>query len=142
LQREVDKLRIMMAAGASARAKDEVSDLGGVKVLVPEVQKGLDKSAVRALVDRSRESLPSGVIVQWALQDDRVNVTTSVSKDLIPPLHAGEIVKALAPLVDGRGGGRPDMAEAGGRNVKNIESVRRRTLEIVEELIRGSGGGR
>jgi alanyl-tRNA synthetase len=107
-----------------------------VRLLVPRVQTGLDKNAVRALVDRSRERLKSGVIVQWALQEDRVNVTTSVSRDLIPPLHAGEIVKALAPLVDGRGGGRAEMAEAGGRKVGDLEQVRARSLEIVEGLIR------
>jgi alanyl-tRNA synthetase len=116
-------------------AEDEVHDIGGVKLLVPAVQEELDQSSVRALVDRNRERLRSGVIVQWAVQADRVNVTASVSKDLIPRLHAGTIVKALAPLVEGRGGGRPDMAEAGGRNLKGVDGLRRRTVEIVGEMI-------
>jgi alanyl-tRNA synthetase len=121
-------------------AEDEMHDIEGIRLLVPAVQQELDKSSVRALVDRNRERLRSGVIVQWAVQADRVNVTASVSKDLIPRLHAGAIVKALAPLVDGRGGGRPDMAEAGGRNLKGIDRLRRRTVEIVGEMIGGEAG--
>jgi alanyl-tRNA synthetase len=138
LKQEVEKLKVSIAAGpgASGAGGEEVREVEGVRLLVPRVQTGLDKNAVRALVDRSRERLKSGVIVQWALQEDRVNVTTSVSRDLIPPLHAGEIVKALAPLVDGRGGGRAEMAEAGGRKVGDLEQVRARSLEIVEGLIR------
>jgi alanyl-tRNA synthetase len=97
---------------------------------------------VRALVDRTRATMPSGVIVQWALQEDRVNVTTSVSKDLIPPLHAGEIVRALAPLVEGKGGGRADMAEAGGRKGGDLEEIRRRSVDILESLIREAQAGR
>jgi alanyl-tRNA synthetase len=135
LRREVDTLKVNLAAGAAGMAEDEVHDIGGVKLLVPAVQEELDQSSVRALVDRNRERLRSGVIVQWAVQADRVNVTASVSKDLIPRLHAGTIVKALAPLVEGRGGGRPDMAEAGGRNLKGVDGLRRRTVEIVGEMI-------
>ncbi|OLC56341.1 MAG: hypothetical protein AUH92_00330 [Acidobacteria bacterium 13_1_40CM_4_69_4] len=79
------------------------------------------------------------MIVQWAVRDDRVTVTASVSKDLIPPLHAGEIVGELARLFDGRGGGKPDMAEAGGRTPGDLEAARGRTLEIVEKVIRRVG---
>ncbi len=138
LRREIEKLKVNLAAGAAGATEDEIHDIEGIRLLVPRLQKDLDKSSVRALVDRSRERLRSGVIVQWAVQDDRVNVTASVSKDLIPRLHAGAIVKALAPLVDGRGGGRPDMAEAGGRNQKGLDALRRRTVEIVGGMI---GGG-
>jgi alanyl-tRNA synthetase len=138
LRREIEKLKVNLAAGAVGATEDEIHDIEGVRLLVPQLQKDLDKSSVRALVDRSRERLRSGIIVQWAVQKDRINVTASVSKDLIPRLHAGAIVKALAPLVDGRGGGRPDMAEAGGRNQQGLDALRRRTVEIVGDMI---GGG-
>jgi alanyl-tRNA synthetase len=141
LQRQIEDLKVRIAAGGAPGA-EEVREVAGVRVLVPQVQRGLDKGAVRALVDRNRERLPSGVIVQWAVQEeDRVNVTTSVSRDLIPPLHAGEIVRALAPLVDGRGGGRADMAEAGGRKAGDLEEVRTRSIGIVETLIREARSG-
>ena len=141
LQREIERLKVAIATGEGGGGADEVRDVAGVRVMVPKVQRGLDKGALRALVDRNREKLPSGVIVQWAVQEeDRVQVTTSVSRDLIPPLHAGEIVKALAPLVDGRGGGRADMAEAGGRRTGDLEGVRERSIPILENLIREARG--
>jgi alanyl-tRNA synthetase len=71
--------------------------------------------------------------------EDAVTVTTSVSKDLIPRLNAGDMVKALAPLVNGRGGGRADMAEAGGRLAGDLEPIRAKSMEIVERLIREAG---
>jgi len=142
LQREVEELKVSAAAGGNGPADDELRDVSGVKVLVRGPQQGLDKDALRALVDRSRARVPSGVIVQWGLRDDRATVTASVSRDLIPPLHAGEIVKELAALIDGRGGGRPDMAEAGGRNSEAVRTARERTFEIVEKVIRRAGAGR
>jgi alanyl-tRNA synthetase len=141
LQREIERLKVAIASGEGGGGVEEVREVAGVRVLVPKVQRGLDKGALRALVDRNRERLPSGVIVQWAAQEeDRVQVTTSVSKDLIPPLHAGEIVKALAPLVEGRGGGRADMAEAGGRRTGDLEGVREQSISILENLIREARG--
>jgi alanyl-tRNA synthetase len=142
LARELERLKVKLAAGAGAGpAAEDIREVSGVRLLVARVQTGLDKSAVRALVDRTRETMPSGVIVQWVLQEDSVNVTTSVSKDLIPPLHAGEIVRALAPLVEGRGGGRADMAEAGGRRAGDLEEIRRRSVAILESLIREALAG-
>jgi alanyl-tRNA synthetase len=143
LSREVEKLKVDAAAGGGpGRAEPEVREVEGVKLLVPPPQAGLDKTAVRALVDRNRERLPSGVIVQWARQDDRAQVTVSVSKDLTSRLHAGEIVKALAPLVNGRGGGRADMAEAGGRSDSDLDSVRARSLTILDRVIREARAAR
>ena len=131
--REIERLKVDAAAGGG---ESEVRVVEGVKLLVPPPQAGLDKTAVRALVDRNRERLPSGVIVQWARQDDRAQVTVSVSKDLTPRLHAGEIVKVLAPLVNGRGGGRADMAEAGGRSDLDLDAVRVQSLAILDRVIR------
>ncbi|HYS05845.1 MAG TPA: alanine--tRNA ligase [Candidatus Dormibacteraeota bacterium] len=142
LQREIERLKVTMAAGGPGGAEEDVREAAGIKVLVRGPQEGLDKDAVRALVDASRRRLPSGVIVQWAVRDERVTVTASVSRDLIPPLHAGDIVQELARLFDGRGGGRPDMAEAGGRSPADLKAVRDRTLEIVETVIRRVGAAR
>ncbi|HUD72803.1 MAG TPA: alanine--tRNA ligase [Dongiaceae bacterium] len=141
LLRDLERLKVQVAAGGGAGGgpAEEPKDVAGVPMLVPRVQTGLDKSAVRALVDRTRQRLPRGVIVQWAQMEDAVTVTTSVSKDLIPRLNAGEMVKALAPLVNGRGGGRADMAEAGGRLAGDLEPIRAKSMEIVERLIRETG---
>jgi alanyl-tRNA synthetase len=140
LQKEVERLKVTMAAGGGGAASDEVRTIAGVRVMVRGPQEGLDKEALRALLDKSRERLPSGVIVQWALLDrDTASVMTSVSADLLPRLHAGAIVKELAVLVGGRGGGRPDRAEAGGRNPGDLGRARERTFEILEAVIRASG---
>jgi alanyl-tRNA synthetase len=142
LQREIDRLKVAMAAGGAGGAEEAIEEVAGVKVLVRGPQEGLDKDAVRSLVDSSRRRLPSGVIVQWAVRDERLTVTASVSKDLIPPLHAGEIVKEIALLFDGRGGGRADMAEAGGKCPDDLKVARDRTLEVVERVIRRVGAAR
>ncbi|HEX9426958.1 MAG TPA: alanine--tRNA ligase-related protein, partial [Candidatus Polarisedimenticolia bacterium] len=140
LQRELDRAKVAMAAGgAGGGGDDELRDLDGVKVLVRGPQEGLDKDAIRQLVDKSRGRLPSGVIVQWALRDDRVSVTASVSRDLIPRLHAGEIVKEIARLFDGRGGGKPDLAEAGGKKPDDLKGARDRTFDAVASAIRRAG---
>jgi len=135
LQREVEKLKVAVASGGSGSAEDDLTQVDGIPVLVRGPQDGLDKDAVRALVDRSRQRLPKGIIVQWAVRGESITVTASVSKDLIPRLHAGEIVKELAALFEGRGGGRPDMAEAGGRRPGNLAAVRDRTLEILRRIV-------
>ncbi|MEE9291973.1 MAG: alanine--tRNA ligase [Acidobacteriota bacterium] len=142
LKREVEKLKVSLASGGSGEAREEIREIDGVKVMVRGPQDGLEKGALRALVDRSRERLPSGVIVQWARREGRATVTTSVSRDLIPPLHAGAIVKELAALIDGRGGGKPDLAEAGGKDSGDLGEARDRTFEIVEGAIRGKGRSR
>ncbi len=140
LQRELDRVKVAMAAGgAGGGADDELRDVDGIQVLVRGPQEGLDKDAIRQLVDKSRGRLPSGVIVQWALRDDRVSVTASVSRDLIPRLHAGEIVKEIARLFDGRGGGKPDLAEAGGKKPGDLKAARERTFEAVASAIRRAG---
>jgi len=144
LAREVERLKVTLAAGTGAGApQEELENIDGIPVMVRGPQEGLDKSAVRALVDKSREKLPKGVIVQWALLDEStVSVTASISRDLQPRLHAGEIVKKLALLFDGRGGGRPDRAEAGGRNPGNLQEAFRKSFEIVAQMIKDSGARR
>jgi alanyl-tRNA synthetase len=142
MAREIEKLKIDRAAAGGASAEAQVQDVEGVKLMVPAVQKDLDRSAVRALVDRNRERLKSGVIIQWAVEDDRVHVTVSVSRDLIPPLHAGAIVKELAALVGGRGGGKADLAEAGGRRAGDPEGTRVSSIAVARDVIRSARAAR
>ena len=143
LQREVEKLKVALAAGDSgAGAGAARREVSGIPVLIRTVPEGLDKNALRSLVDKSRETLGSGIIVLWSRREERVTVITSVSRDLVPPLHAGEIAKELASLIDGRGGGKADLAEAGGRSTLPLETVRDGTLPILESVIRRAGAAR
>jgi alanyl-tRNA synthetase len=84
------------------------------------------------MVDTLRQKIGSGVVVLASEEHDKVSLIVAVTKDLIPKLHAGKIVQELAKMVGGSGGGRPDLAEAGGKDASAIA----RTLDSVPELIK------
>ncbi|MNR54262.1 Alanine--tRNA ligase [compost metagenome] len=88
--------------------------------------------ALRNIVDELRPKLPSSVIVLGAVQDDKVNLAAAVSADLVKKgLHAGKIIKEAAQKCGGNGGGRPDMAQAGGKDVSKLDEA----LKLAEELV-------
>jgi alanyl-tRNA synthetase len=95
---------------------------------------GLDAKQLRDVADQLKEKLGSGVVVLASASDANVNLVASVSKDLVKRFHAGNIVKELARMVGGGGGGRPDFAQAGGKEPGQIAAA----LERAEELIRAS----
>ena len=81
---------------------------------VSQSASGLGKDELRQLADAHRDRIKTGVVVIGSVEDGRVSLVVAVTKDLVPKVHAGNIVKELAPAIGGRGGGRPDFAEAGG----------------------------
>jgi len=98
-------------------------DIGGVSFVVRRVD-NLDREALRQLSDRTRDRLKTGgVVLVSAGPENRVTMVSSVTADLKGRFHAGNIVKALAPLVGGKGGGRPDFAEAGGSDPAGIDAL-------------------
>jgi alanyl-tRNA synthetase len=116
------KLKVAMGGGPSQSAGDDSVDAGGVKLVARRVA-GLDKSGLGQLADALRNTLQSGVVVVASEHEGRVSIVVSVTKDLTPAVHAGNIVKKIAPLVGGGGGGRPDFAEAGGKNPAGIDQM-------------------
>ena len=96
---------------------------------------GLDKDALRGLV-RFAQGSPevSGVVVLAAASDERVSIVVSVTKDLTPRVHAGNIVKQIAPIVGGGGGGRPDFAEAGGKDPSKIQAMLDESRNVIEQM--------
>ena len=86
---------------------------------VAQTASGLGKDELRQLADAHRDRIKTGVVVIGSVDDGRVSLVVAVTKDLVPKVHAGNIVKELAPVVGGRGGGRPDFAEAGGNLVES-----------------------
>ena len=108
---------------------------------------GLDKNALREFSDSLKAAIKSGVVVLASAADDgKVAIVASVTPDLKGRLHAGNIVKALAPIVGGGGGGRPDFAEAGGKDPSKIDAMLAEGRAVVEKMVRGPGpvneGGR
>jgi alanyl-tRNA synthetase len=106
----------------------------GVKVLATEVEK-VDRDGLRQLVDSLRQKLGSGVIVLGMPDDDKVALIVAVTKDLTAKVHAGKLIQALAKQVGGSGGGRPDLAEAGGKDTSALNSTLRSIPSLLEPLL-------
>jgi alanyl-tRNA synthetase len=127
LGREVDALRMKVALGggsgaAAGGSDDEPQVVDGVKLIAKRVV-GLEKTALRSLSDTLRDRLASGVVVLASDNDGKVALVVAVSKDLTARIKAGNLVKLLAPIVGGTGGGRPDFAEAGGKDPGRIDEM-------------------
>jgi len=139
LAREVTQLKTRLAMGGegSANAGDGTIEVRGVRLVRRKVE-GLDKDALRQLADSLKEKLKSGIVVLASANGDKVQIVVAVTADLTPRIKAGQIVKEIAPLVGGGGGGRPDFAEAGGKQPEQIDGMLRATEQVVEKLIGGS----
>jgi alanyl-tRNA synthetase len=139
LAREVDQLKMKAAlgggtAGSSGAAQDDTQDVKGVKLIARRVS-GLEKGALRVLSDSLRDRLNSGVVVLASENDGKVGLVVSVTKDLTGRIQAGRLVKELAPIVGGGGGGRPDFAEAGGKDPSKIDELIRKAPDVLGSLL-------
>jgi alanyl-tRNA synthetase len=136
LTRELEQLRVKAALGGetAGAADGETREVNGVKVLARRVS-GLEKGALRGLSDSLRDRLGTGVVIVASEIDGKVALVVSVTRDLTSRVQAGRIVKEIAPIVGGGGGGRPDFAEAGGKDPSKIDDMLRRAPEAVERLL-------
>jgi len=125
-QRLLEKqLESMEGRLAKSRAQDLVAaarQIGGVAVVAARVD-GLDQDGLRAVVDSVRDRLGSGVICLGSVKDDKVNLVAAVSKDLTPRFNAGKLIQEVARAVGGGGGGRPDLAQAGGKDPSKLDAA-------------------
>jgi alanyl-tRNA synthetase len=137
LAREVDQLKMKVALGGSpgkGTAADEPIDVDGIKLITKRVS-GLEKSALRGISDSLRDRVGSGVVVLASENDGKVGLVVSVTKDLTSKIQAGRMVKELAPIVGGGGGGRPDFAEAGGKDPSKIDELLAKAPEVVRAML-------
>jgi alanyl-tRNA synthetase len=137
LAREVDALKMKAALGGGspgAGAADDTREVKGVKVIARRVS-GLEKAALRGLSDSLRDRLGSGIVIIASENDGRVSLVVSVTKDLTSRIQAGRIVKEIAPIVGGGGGGRPDFAEAGGKDPSKIDELLAKAPELIATLL-------
>jgi len=135
LARELQQAKMKAAMGGSGQ-QDDAIDVAGIKLVAREVT-GVDKDGLRALVDQHRARIKSGVVVLAAPSDGKVTIVVGVTPDLTKRLPAGQIVKQIAPIVGGAGGGRADFAEAGGKDLAKIGEMLAAARSVVEKLLGG-----
>jgi alanyl-tRNA synthetase len=132
-ERELEELKLKMASGASVASNART--VAGVTVHRQRTD-GLDVNGMRALADQLRDKLKSGVIALGAATDDgKVSLLVVVTKDLIGRLKAGELIKAMAAEVGGTGGGRPEMAQAGGKDPAKLDAALEKVFGLVESTL-------
>lgn len=132
LQRENESLSSKLSNIEAGSLTDQVKTIEGVNVLTARIAGG-DMNTLRNMVDDLKQKLGSAVVVLGSSQDDKVSITAGVTKDLIEKgYHAGKLVKEVAGICGGGGGGRPDMAQAGGKNPEKLDEA----LKFVEEWIK------
>jgi len=134
LTRELDQARMKSASSSTANISDRIKDVKGVKVLAHRVD-NLERAQLRTLVDQLRDKLGSGVVVLGSASNGNVALIVGVTKDLTSRVQAGKVVGKMAEKVGGKGGGRPDLAEAGGKDAAALDAALDGAYRLVEELL-------
>ncbi|MGB6393396.1 MAG: alanine--tRNA ligase, partial [Candidatus Acidiferrales bacterium] len=134
LEKQLEDLKRKSAGSKATGLIETAREVKGVRVIAAQVA-GVDREALRQMVDALRQKLGSGVVVLASADDGKVSLIAGVTKDLIPKLHAGKIIQELAKLVGGSGGGRPDLAEAGGKDTSGIEMAISQVYPLLDRLL-------
>ncbi|MGA2456813.1 MAG: alanine--tRNA ligase [Terriglobales bacterium] len=134
LARELDQARMKSASSSAANISDKVKEVRGVKVLTHRVD-NLERAQMRTLVDQLRDKLGSAVVVLGSASNGNVSLIVGVTKDLTSRIQAGKIIGPVAQKVGGKGGGRPDLAEAGGKDAAALDAALSEAYSVVESLL-------
>jgi alanyl-tRNA synthetase len=134
LTRELDQARMKSASSTVASVTDKIKDIRGVKVLAHRVD-NLERAQMRTLVDQLRDKLGSGVVVLGSTSNGNVSLIVGVTKDLTQKIQAGKVIGPVAEKVGGKGGGRPDLAEAGGKNPEALDAALAEVYNVVGALL-------
>lgn len=134
LEKELEAQKRAGALGQLDQLAGQVQMVKGVKVVAAEVT-GTDREGLRQLVDSLRQKLGSGVVALGMPEDGKVALIAGVTKDLTAKVHAGKLIQALAKMVGGSGGGRPDLAEAGGKDTSALKSALSSIPGLLEPLL-------
>jgi alanyl-tRNA synthetase len=134
LEHELQQLKTKAAQAGAGDLESQARDIKGVKVLSVQVN-GFDRAQLRTLVDSLRNKWKTAVVVLASTEDSNVSIISGVTKDLTAKVHAGKIVGAIAQAVGGKGGGRPDMAEAGGKDPSALPKALADVYTSVEAML-------
>jgi alanyl-tRNA synthetase len=140
-ERENRTLRQKIARGVVSQAEDNIRLVKGIKLLTRKVE-GLSPTEIRDLADSLKQKMGSGVVVLGQADSDKAFLVAAVTKDLTGRISAEQIIKALAGLVGGGGGGRPDFAQAGGHQPEKVDEALDRSAGFLERILQvGQGDG-
>jgi alanyl-tRNA synthetase len=131
-EREIEQLKARLASSQVDELLDTSREIKGIRVISAQVD-NLDLKGLRTLVDNLKDRIKSGIILLGTVEDGKVSLVAAVTKDLTDRYHAGTLVKEVARIVDGSGGGRPDMAQAGGKSPERLKEALEKVFEIVEK---------
>jgi alanyl-tRNA synthetase len=134
LGRELDQVRMKSASSSVASAGEKIKEVRGVKVLAHRVD-NLERAQMRTLVDQLRDKIGSGVVVLGSATNGNVALIVGVTKDLTSRIQAGKVIGPVAQKVGGKGGGRPDLAEAGGKDPEALDAALGEVYGVVEGLL-------
>jgi alanyl-tRNA synthetase len=132
--REVAKWKQAALSGASVDYMARVQEIKGVKVLAAEVE-DQDPAGLRMALDNLRDKLKSGVVILGSVSEGKVSLCVGVTKDLTSMIKAGDVVRQIAPIIGGGGGGKPEMAQAGGKFPDKLPEAIRQAPEVVASLL-------
>jgi alanyl-tRNA synthetase len=136
LEKQLAQLEARLAKSRAEELVASATEVAGVPVLAARLD-GLDPDGLRSVVDMLRGRLPQGVIVIGSAVDGKVNLIASVSKDLTARVPAGKLVQEVAKVVGGGGGGRPDLAQAGGKDAGKLDEALALARNVVEQRLKG-----
>jgi alanyl-tRNA synthetase len=131
MEKEISSLKEKLIGGKSATGKDEIEKIGDVSLLIKKVE-GMDAKTLRTVIDNFKNETKLGVVVVGSINDGKVMLAAGVTKDLVDRYQAGNIIKEIATLVGGKGGGRPDMAQAGGNQPENLDTALNKVRELIQ----------
>src|SRR5438552_1452904 len=134
LARENDQLRMRQASSSTTNIGDKIKDVRGVKVLAHRVD-NLERQQMRTLVDQLRDTLGSVVVVLGSATNGNVALIGGVTKDLTSRIQAGKVIAPVAQKIGGKGGGRPDLAEAGGKDPGALDAALNEAYGVVDGLL-------
>ncbi|WP_341938373.1 alanine--tRNA ligase [Marinimicrobium sp. C2-29] len=136
LEKELTAMKAKLATAGSGNLLDEVVEVAGVKVLAIKLE-GADGKSLRESADQLKNKIGSGVVLLAAVEGDKVSLVAGVTKDLTAKLKAGDLMREAAARVDGKGGGRPDMAQGGGSDPAGVPEALKLAASWVESQISG-----
>jgi alanyl-tRNA synthetase len=131
-EKELDRMKHKLQTSQAGDAINEATEVHGIKVLVKRAD-GMDAKDLRDFGDKLRDKLGSGILALGSVLDDKVSLIVMVSKDLTQRFHAGKMIKEMAPILGGTGGGKADLAQSGGKDPGKLDAALASIYNIVKK---------